>query len=97
MDDKKKVDHNDDDGGDDEDFSVLIEEDNTDISDKKGKSAHIYADKSSEKDIENCMFTQENIYNIHKNMIKYVDDECLPLCDFLNTNSIMKFIESIIE
>ena len=93
-DDKKKYDDDDDDD-DHDNFKNNIDDDNIDMDNTK--KVCISKSKKYEDDTQDAILTHKTIYNICKNMIKYVNDESLPLCDYLTVDSVMKFVESITE
>jgi hypothetical protein len=56
-----------------------------------------YSDEDLEEyKIQEEIYDDEIISDIRSEMIKYCDDMCLPLCDYLTHNELSNFIDYII-
>jgi hypothetical protein len=63
--------------------------------DYDSNSENIYLNDNDEEKFEE--YFDDTLYIIHTNLINFVENKSLPLCEYLNTKSIKKFIIDNIE
>ena len=49
------------------------------------------------EELENDEYNDETIFSIHKGLLKYVEENALPMCEYLSYNKLEMFISNLLN